>query len=156
MKYEDVAWHSGSDDYPKDLPAQAAATHTGMFIAWALTSGLGSTLLAADAGELRARKVTPGAFFYSQCDGKFTDEDLNDEGNAFAKLYFDPEVAMYLGDYDAVLCSGLKSAYHVPDTWSTAGSPNGGAASSESGRGGSSGADDVTRGRTERRRRPPI
>ena len=119
MKYEDVSWHNGTDNFPKDLPAEAAATHTGMFVAWALVSGLGSRELAGAAGELQARRTTPGAFFYNQCDGKFTDEDLNDEGNAFAKAYFDPEVALYLGDYDAVLCDGLETAYHVPDTWAS-------------------------------------
>ena len=119
MKYEDVAWHNGGEDYPKDLPPEAAATHTGMFLAWAMSSGLASSMLAGDAAELRARKVTPGAFFYNQCDGKLTDEDLNDEGNAFAQAYFDPEGAKYLNDYDAVLCHGLQTAYHVPDTWTS-------------------------------------
>jgi hypothetical protein len=117
MKYEDVSWHNGAEDYPKDLPAEAAATHTGMFLAWALFSGLASSMLAGDAADLRARKVTPGEFFYNQCDGKLTDEDLNDQGNAFAQAYFDPEGAKYLNDYDAVLCHGLQTAYHVPDTW---------------------------------------
>jgi hypothetical protein len=119
MKYEDVSWHNGAEDYPKDLAPEAAATHAGMFLAWATSSGLASSTLAGDAEALRARTVTPGAFFYNQCDGKLTDEDLNDEGNAFAQVYFDPEGAQYLNDYDAVLCHGLQSAYHVPDTWAS-------------------------------------
>ena len=61
--------------------------------------------------------MTPGAFFYGDCDGKFTDEDLNDEGNAFAQAYFDPQKERYLLDYDAVLCEGLQTAYQVRDTW---------------------------------------
>jgi hypothetical protein len=117
MKYEDVSWHSGTDDYPKDLPAEAAATHTGMFLAWALLGGFGGELHEDDLDKLRARSVTPGAFFVEQCDGKFTDEDLNDEGNAFTQAYFDPEKGLYLKDYDALLCEGLETAYHVPDTW---------------------------------------
>ena len=40
MKYEDASWHSGADDFPKDLTAQAAGTHSGMFLAWALLGGL--------------------------------------------------------------------------------------------------------------------
>ena len=119
MKYEDVSWHNGAEDYPKDLPPAAAGTHTGMFMAWALMSGLASSELGGAAGELQARRITPGAFFVGQCDGKFTDEDLNDEGNAFAQVYFDPEGAQYLNDYDAVLCNGLQTAYHVPDTWAS-------------------------------------
>ncbi|MGN6118448.1 MAG: DUF7832 domain-containing protein, partial [Rhodanobacter sp.] len=39
MKYDDASWHYGGD-FPKDLPDEAGATHTGMFVAWALLSGL--------------------------------------------------------------------------------------------------------------------
>ena len=117
MKYEDASWHSGADDYPKDLPAQAAGTHSGMFLAWALLGGLGSSMHAGDLKKLKDRQVTPGAFFCEECDGKLTDEDLNAEGNAFATAYFDPESGRYLRDYDAMLCDGLVTAYHVRDTW---------------------------------------
>src|SRR4051812_39090143 len=113
MKYEDVSWHSGADDYPKDLGERAAATHTGMFLTWALLAGLGRSM----PPTLKERSITPGLFFFDDCDGKFTDEDLNEEGNAFAKAYFDPESGRYLRDYDAMLCDGLETAYHVRDTW---------------------------------------
>lgn len=117
MKYEDASWHSGADDFPKDLTAQAAGTHSGMFLAWALLGGLGSSMHAGDLKKLKDRQVTPGAFFHEECDGKLTDEDLNAEGNAFATAYFDPESGRYLRDYDALLCDGLATAYHVRDTW---------------------------------------
>jgi hypothetical protein len=81
LKYEDVSWHNGAEEYPKDLPREAAATHTGMFVVWALLAGIGSSMHAARLAALRERAVTPGAFFYEECDGKFTDEDLNGEGN---------------------------------------------------------------------------
>jgi hypothetical protein len=51
------------------------------------------------------------------CDGKFTDEDLNEEGNAFASEYFDLEKGAYLADYEATLGAGLRDLYHVSDTW---------------------------------------
>ncbi|MEW5835844.1 MAG: hypothetical protein AB1832_12330, partial [Pseudomonadota bacterium] len=51
------------------------------------------------------------------CDGKFIDENLNDQGNAFAAAYFDLERGSYLLDYENVLGAGLPSLYHVPDTW---------------------------------------
>jgi len=115
MKYDDVSWHTGAEDYPKHLGQHAAATHTGMFLAWALLSGLGGALHTAQ--ELRSRTLTPGAFFYSLCGGKFTDEDLNDEGNRFAQAYFDLDTGSYLRDYDALLCGGFSTAYEVADTW---------------------------------------
>ncbi len=117
MKYEDVSWHSGAEDFPKDLPEQAGGTHAGMFLAWALLSGLGNPQFAEDVAALRARSTTPGRFLYEQQDGKFVDEQLNDEGNAFTAAYFEPEKGGYLHDYAEVLSQELETAYHVADTW---------------------------------------
>jgi hypothetical protein len=94
MKYDDASSHSGGK-FPTDLPAEAGATHTGMFVAWALLSDLAGEIhitdFRDDIPKLLSRSVTPGKFFLEACDGKFTDEDLNDEGNAFAQAYFDLE-----------------------------------------------------------------
>jgi len=49
------------------------------------------------------------------CDGKFTSEDLNDEGNAFAEAYYEHG---YFDDYDEVLdVKSLESVYHVENSW---------------------------------------
>jgi hypothetical protein len=120
MKYDDASWHT-AENFPADLPPEAAATHTGMFLAWALLAGLGSELHVLDQseelGRLRQRKITPGQFYLLVCSGKFLDEDLNIEGNAFAQAYFDPETGNFLSDYDEHLAKGLASEYHVADTW---------------------------------------
>jgi len=120
MKYDDASWHYGGD-FPKDLPDEAGATHTGMFVAWSMLTDLAGELHTNDFPEdlesLRSRAVTPGAFFLSVCDGKFTDEDLNDEGNAFAQEYFNFETGSYLKDYQRLLLGALPSLYHVQDTW---------------------------------------
>jgi len=77
MKYDDASWHSGGE-FPKHLPPEAGATHSGMFLAWALLSGLAGELHLEDSPEgikaLRERTITPGAFFLRFCDGKLTDE----------------------------------------------------------------------------------
>jgi hypothetical protein len=121
-KYDDASWHYGGD-FPKDLPIEAGATHTGMFLAWALLAGLGGELHDDETPnlfeQLRARTITPGAFFMSACDGKFTDEDLNDEGNAFAQDYFVFETGLFLHDYETTVGADLPDLYHVPDTWGT-------------------------------------
>lgn len=92
MKYDDASWHRVGD-FPKNLPEAAAATHTGMFLAWALLSGLAGSLHIEDFRDelerLKARHITPGQFFLRVCRGKFTDQDLNEQGNAFASSYFD-------------------------------------------------------------------
>ena len=120
MKYDDASWHYGGD-FPSDLPLEAGATHIGMFLAWALLSDLAGEIHTEDFPEgleaLRTRSVTPGAFFLEYCDGKFTDEDLSDKGNAFAVEYFNLEGGRYLKDYEEILGGSLPSLYHVPDTW---------------------------------------
>jgi hypothetical protein len=121
MTYDDATWHRG-DDFPRDLPPEAAATHSGMFLAWALFADLGGEHHLVDSPDelehLRARKVTPGAYLLTVCDGKFTRDDLNAEGNAFAMSYFQQEGATYFADYREYLAKGLPSEYHVADTWS--------------------------------------
>ena len=120
MKYDDASWHYGGD-FPKDLPFEAGATHTGMFVTWALLNGLGGEIHTVafpdDIPKLRSKSMTPGAFFLSSCDGKFTDEDLNPEGNAFAEAYFNLSGGQYLSDYEATLGGDAPSLYHVADTW---------------------------------------
>jgi hypothetical protein len=120
MKYDDASWHYGGE-FPRDLPIEAGATHTGMFVVWALLSGLGGEIHIRDSPDtipnLRSRSLTPGKFFLEACDGKFTDEDLNEEGNAFASAYFDFEKGSYLRDYEATLGKDLPTLYHVKDTW---------------------------------------
>ncbi|MGQ0544831.1 MAG: DUF7832 domain-containing protein, partial [Betaproteobacteria bacterium] len=105
MKYEDASWHYGGGDFPEDLPEEAAATHTGMYLAWALLAGLGNPELQRQLPErmarLQARAVTPGMSFFEESNGKFVAEELNDEGNAFTLAYFDPKTGRYLPDYDA-------------------------------------------------------
>ena len=120
MKYDDASWHYGGD-FPRDLPPGAGATHTGMFLAWALLSGLAGEFHVEDDPEgiaaLRARSITPGAFFMSFCDGKFTDEDLSDDGNLFASTYFDFETGKYLNDYCAAVGINIDRIYYASDTW---------------------------------------
>jgi hypothetical protein len=68
--------------------------------------------------QLKDRSITPGAFLLRACDGKFTDEDLTDEGNAFTKEYFNFAKGGYLRDYASTLGPGIPdSLYYVADTW---------------------------------------
>ena len=121
MIYDDASWHRG-DGFPPDLPPDAAATHSGMFLAWSLLAGLGGEHHLVDSPDefehLRARKITPGAYLLTVCDGKFTPADLNSEGNAFARAYFQQEGATFFADYREYLAKGLPSDYHVADNWS--------------------------------------
>lgn len=122
MKYDDASWHYGGD-FPKDLPDEAGATHAGMFLAWALHSGLAGEFFTVDFPEdmskLLSRSVTPGRFFLDACDGKFTSEELNDVGNRFAAAYYDMQKGQFLADYEATVGGSLPTLYHVSDSWET-------------------------------------
>jgi len=50
-------------------------------------------------------------------DGVLAGEDLSDEGNAFAEVYFNFERGTYLQDYEKLLGAGLPTLYHVADSW---------------------------------------
>jgi hypothetical protein len=120
MKYDDASWHYGGD-FPKELPPEAGATHIGMFVAWCLLNGVGGDLHVTELPDLleglKAKRLTPGAFFVKACDEKFTDEDLSLDGNEFAKGYYDAKEGEYICDYEAAVGAGLPSLYHVADTW---------------------------------------
>ena len=122
MKYDDASWHYGGD-FPSDLPPAAGATHIGMFLTWAILQGLaGKFHLEHSPGpleQLRQRTITPAQFLIRACGEKFTDQDLSEEGNAFAKAYFKSENRRidYLNDYQDTLGYAGPSVYHVADTW---------------------------------------
>jgi hypothetical protein len=121
VKYDDASWHYGADNFPKDLAEAAGATHTGMFVAWALLSGLSGSIHIEDFPDhipkLTNRSATPATFFLEACDGKFTDEDLSEEGNRFAGDYFEFEKGQYLADYESLLGEEGRDLYYVADTW---------------------------------------
>jgi len=92
-----------------------------MFVVWAFLSGFAGDLFAVDSPDeiqkLQSRTITPGRFFLESCDGKFIDDDLNDEGNAFTQAYFDFEKGKYISDYEAELGEEVVNLYYVKDSW---------------------------------------
>ena len=127
MKYDDASWHYGGD-FPEGLPEEAAATHIGMFVAWAMLNGFAGSIHTDDfpgmLATLKGRELTPGAWFLQACDGKFTDEDLNDEGNAFTRSYYADDSGLrtgaegYLADYESTFPAS-DDLYSVPDSWAS-------------------------------------
>jgi hypothetical protein len=120
-KYDDASWHYGGD-FPKHLPPAAGATHIGMYLAWAIVSGLESDFLREElAAEhlvwLKERKITPGEFLIDVCDEKFVDDELDAEGKEFTDTYYASN--MYFDDYDKAVGTNVETLYDVPDTWET-------------------------------------
>ena len=108
MKYDDASWHYGGE-FPEGLPERSGGIHIGMFLAWCLLNDLGGEFHLEESADelklLRSRAITGTQFLFSACDEKFTDEDLNEIGNAFASDYFNgPDgYGAYLTDYTEAL-----------------------------------------------------
>ncbi len=117
--YDKAKYHY-EGDYPAGLPIKQAFVHSGMFLGWIIDRDLYSEDFKKTAGRLiqafKGREMTGPAVF-EQMDGAFTNEDLNEEGNAFAQYYFDFERGSYLTDYEQLLAANLPSFYHVQDSW---------------------------------------
>lgn len=114
-----IDWHSGADDFPKELAPEAGGTHIGMFIAWVLNNKLEGKLHKTDSiesvSDVKSRKMTGTEFLIKECDEKFWEDDLNPEGLEFAKHYYESNV--YYGDYEKALVTTEPTLYHVQDTW---------------------------------------
>lgn len=120
MKYDDYGWHAYGD-YPEGLEPEAAMTHIGMFLGWVVDQGLEGDYLRAECAEevarFRAREITGRQLLELCCDGKLTDEDMNDVGNAFAVAYYQDTEKGYYYDYECLCDEELDSLYEEPDTW---------------------------------------
>lgn len=118
MAYDNAEWHYGGN-YPDDLPPENGGTHIGMFLAWAIQRGLAGELLlneaSAEIEAVKARRMTGRSFLFEVCDEKFWEDDLNAEGNEFAKVYY--KTGIYINDYEEAINSNLPSLYHAEDSW---------------------------------------
>lgn len=120
MKYDDASWHYGGD-YPSELPPENGATHIAMFLAWAITRGLVGELhlededSRADVEKVKRRELDPREFVLKWCDEKLTDEDLSEEGNDFAKKYYEGKI--YYEDLDQTFTNSGETLYHLENVW---------------------------------------
>ena len=118
MAYDKAEWHYGGD-FPENLPPENGGTHIGMFLAWAIHRGLAGDLLldeaAAEIEGVKERRMTGREFLFEVCDEKFWEDDLNAEGNEFAKAYYETDI--YINDYNEAIGNTLPSLYHAEDSW---------------------------------------
>lgn len=103
MKYDDASWHYGGD-FPSDSPQEFGGTHIGLFLRLCFMKGWAGELHTEGEPEAVAAVVqgtmSGTDFLFKYCDGKLTDEDFNDDGNAVAEQYYGKN-GHYLNDYAA-------------------------------------------------------
>jgi hypothetical protein len=116
MAYDKAKWHS-EGNFPKDAPAENGGTHIGIFLAWAILHDLVSDELQADAAEdltaVRERRMTGRTFLFKHLDGVLTEDEFNEQGNAFARHYYNK----YMGEFDRIVRKHFPTAYHIGDVW---------------------------------------
>jgi hypothetical protein len=101
------------------LPEAHADHHTAFFLRWLVERALLSAAFEDECAELLGAHRAGAASacdVYAWCDRVLADDMLSDEGNAFARDYFDFDCGAYLADYARVLQRDLPSQYHVPFT----------------------------------------
>ena len=119
-------WHYGGE-FPEQLPAENGGNHIGMYLSWIINNDLIGKLHLEESKEglqeVKNRSITGRDFLFDHCDGKFWDEDLNEEGLEFTRHYYqnpkDPNggYGQYLEDYEIELGSPYDSLYEIPNTW---------------------------------------
>jgi hypothetical protein len=101
VKYDDASWHYGGD-FPTNSPIEFGGTHIGLFIKWCFLKGWAGELhieeFSEDVEKVVVGKMSGTEYLFKNCDGKFTDKDLNAQGNQFAQSYYG-EDGLYLQDY---------------------------------------------------------
>lgn len=117
--YDKAKYHL-EGEFPPSLTRHQAFVHTGLFLGWMADHNLLSaefrTDFSSDITQFKDRKIT-GPRLYEIAGGAFDETMLTDDGNRFARYYFDFEKGNFVSDYQALLASGLPSFFHVPDTW---------------------------------------
>ena len=102
MKYDDASWHSDGE-FPATSPVEFGGTHIALMLKWCFLKGWAGELhtededSAQDLERLLRGDMSATEYLFAWCDGKFTDEDLSAEGNAFMLHYY--ERGPYHEDY---------------------------------------------------------
>jgi hypothetical protein len=117
-------WHYGGD-FPENLPIESGGTHIGMYITWIIENYLYGQLHRENSAEgikkVLTKEWTGRDFLIHECDEKFWEEDLNEEGLEFTKYYYNEEredgLTYFLQDYITLLPEDAESLYELEDTW---------------------------------------
>jgi hypothetical protein len=121
MSYDRVEWHSHGEGFPHDAKPEQGGTHIGMFLTWIIDNDLIGELYKELSQEsinkVKNREMTGRDFLIKNCDSKFYNEVLNDEGNEFTEYYYESkEDENYFGDY-AITFDIYENIYEVDNTW---------------------------------------
>lgn len=116
--YDDYRWYI-TNDFPEDLPKEAALTHMGMFMGWVLDNGFEGDLIKEHFSEniekFKQREITGAKFLEISSDSRLISQNLNDHANKFAEFYYGSND--YLNDYTDSSDDANETIFHEPDIW---------------------------------------
>ena len=122
--YDNTRFHT-DENYPAGLPAENAATHIGMYWAWAASQNLHNPVWqsapesAEDFAAMQEGRLSGAEFLLRHMDGALMRDDFNEFGQRFTSFYYDDEEDGYgnfMADYVTTMNSpALGSFYHVAD-----------------------------------------
>ncbi|MDO4907699.1 cell surface protein [Neisseria sp.] len=122
--YDHVQFHT-DENYPAGLPPENAATHIGMYWAWAASQRLTNPVwqsapeTAADFATMLEGGISGAEFLRRHMDGALTRDDFNEFGQRFTDFYYDDEedgYGAFMEDYVRTMNTpALGSFYHVAD-----------------------------------------
>ena len=101
-----MAIDRGDSHYDDAGSWEKACRHMALFLWWAAERGL-----ASDEHDVASLRENATKHFIEQCDTKLWDEDLNDEGNAFASR----EYEAYLSEVHSYASSLGVGDYEIPE-----------------------------------------
>ncbi len=121
MSYDRIDWHSNGEGFPKQANPEDGGTHIGMFLTWIIQNDFVGELYREMSQEslthVKNRRMTGRDFLIEECDSKFYDEILNEEGNSFTQFYYEGDGNdSYFGDYAEVFTE-CDNVYDVENTW---------------------------------------
>jgi hypothetical protein len=101
MKYDNASWHNG-DAFPSTSPERFGGTHIALMLRWCFQKGWAgephNENSKRDLERLLRGELSGTEYLFTWCDGKFTERNLNAEGNAFMRYYY--KSGTYLQDYE--------------------------------------------------------
>lgn len=101
-----MAIDRGDSHYDDAGSWERACRHIGLFLWWAAERGL-----ASEHHDPKKIRENPTEHFISQCDTKLYDEDMTEDGRAFAAS----EYGNYLGEVSAYARTLSVTDYEIPE-----------------------------------------
>jgi hypothetical protein len=117
VSYDKAKWHYGAENAPTDIPLENGATHIAFFLRWCIEKDFLSNWLQenyqAAVAYIKDKQLDYRQFFMDDMDGCLTSEELNDDGAAFANVYYDNKGDdSYLADYNQIIADAFGEKNH--------------------------------------------